>query len=40
VCANKVLMVIYGPPQGNLVLYQFMYMYIANSLENFLLMNH
>jgi len=30
---NKVLRVIYGPPQGDLVLYRFIYMYIANSLE-------
>jgi len=32
--------VIYGPPQGDLVLYRFIYMYKANSLENLLLMNH
>jgi len=32
--------VIYGPPQGNLDLYRFIYMCIANSLENLLLMNH
>jgi len=31
--------VIYGPLQGKLVLYRFIYMYIANSLENLLLMN-
>jgi len=40
VYVNKVLGVVYGPPQGNLVLYRFIYMYIANSLENLLLMNH
>jgi len=34
--------VIYHPPEGKLVLFWFiyMYMYIANSLENFILMNH
>jgi len=31
---------IYAPPQGDSVLYRFVYMYIANSLENILLMNH
>jgi len=40
VCANKVSGVINGPATGDLVLYRFIYMYIVNSLDNLLLMNH
>jgi len=38
-CANKIPGV-YSPVQGDIVLYRFIYMYIANSLENHLLMNN
>jgi len=31
---------IYAPPQGDLVFYRFVYMYIGNRLENLVLMNH
>jgi len=42
VCANKVLGGYIWPAPRDLVLYRFIYMYIqvANSLENLLLMNH
>jgi len=40
VCTNKVPGVINGLRQGDLVLYRFIYRYIANSLENLLFMNH
>jgi len=39
VFANKVHGVINGPLEGDLVLYMFIYMYIAKNLEN-LIMNH